>query len=94
MIVDLVERVNLKELYLYFDPVTSFINILHGSNEAKTVDGRRIYRLKKNEGENGNIILKIEDYINIWADHKKNDLEYIEIFCERNSMHLERCWLS
>ena len=21
----------------------------------------------------------IEDYVNIWADHKKNDLEYIEI---------------
>ena len=21
----------------------------------------------------------IEDYVNIWADHKRNDLEYIEI---------------
>ena len=21
----------------------------------------------------------IEDYVNIWADHKRNDLEYVEI---------------
>ena len=75
-------RVNLDELYLYFDPITSFINILNGANEAKTIDGRRIYRLKKNEGEDGNIILKIEDYENIWADHKRNDLKKIEFFIE------------
>ena len=75
-------RVNLEDLYLYFDPITSFINILNGENEAKTIDGRRIYRLKKNEGENGNIILKIEDYVNIWADHKRNDLKKIEFFIE------------
>ncbi len=75
-------RVNLEDLYLYFDPITSFINILNGENEAKTIDGRRIYRLKKNEGEDGNIILKIEDYVNIWADHKRNDLKKIEFFIE------------
>ena len=73
-----IARVKLENLYLYFDPITSFINILNGENEAKTIDGRRIYRLKKNEGEDGNIILKIEDYTNIWADHKRNDLEIIE----------------
>ncbi len=73
-------RVNLEGLYLYFDPITSFINILNGENEAKTIDGRRIYRLEKNEGEGGSISLKIEDYVNIWADHKRNDLKKIEFY--------------
>ena len=77
-----IARVNLEDLYLYFDPITSFINILNGKDEAKTIDGRRIYRLKKNEDENGSIILKIEDYVNIWADHKRNDLKKIEFFIE------------
>ena len=77
-----IARVDLEDLYLYFDPITSFINVLNGEDEAKTIDGRRIYRLKKNEGEDGNIILKIEDYINIWADHKRNDLKKIEFFIE------------
>ena len=77
-----IARVSLESLYLYFDPITSFINILNGEVEAKTIDGRRIYRLKKNEGEDGSIILKVEDYINIWADHKRNDLKKIEFFIE------------
>ena len=82
-------RVNLEGLYLYFDPITSFINILNGENEAKTIDGRRIYRLKKNEGGGGNIVLKIEDYINIWADHKRNDLKKIEFFIENDFLPYE-----
>ena len=82
-------RVNLEDLYLYFDPITSFINILNGENEAKTIDGRRIYRLKKNEGGGGNIVLKIEDYINIWADHKRNDLKKIEFFIENDFLPYE-----
>ena len=82
-------RVNLENLYLYFDPITSFINILNGEDEAKTIDGRRIYRLKKNEGAYGNIILKIEDYTNIWADHKRNDLKKIEFFIENDFLPYE-----
>ncbi len=77
-----IARVNLKNLFLYFDPITSFINILNGEDEAKTIDGRRIYRLKKNQDEEGSIVLKIEDYTNIWADHKRNDLKKIEFFIE------------
>ena len=84
-----VARVNLEDLYLYFDPITSFINILNGENEAKTIDGRRIYRLKKKEGEDGNIVLKIEDYVNIWADHKRNDLKKIEFFIEDDLLPYE-----
>ena len=82
-------RVDLEGLYLYFDPITSFINILNGENEAKTIDGRRIYRLEKNEGEGGNITLKIEDYVNIWADHKRNDLKKIEFFIEDDLLPYE-----
>ncbi len=82
-------RIKLGDLYLYFDPITSFINILNGENEAKTIDGRRIYRLKKNEVEDGNIILKVEDYANIWADHKKNDLKKIEFFIEDDLLPYE-----
>ena len=76
-------RINLEELYLYFDPITSFVNILNGKSEVKTVDGRRIYTIKKNYiNENGMVILNIEDYKNIWADHKRNDLKTIEFFVE------------
>jgi len=84
-----IARVNLENLYLYFDPITSFINILNGEDEAKTIDGRRVYRLKKNEGEDGNIILKIEGYTNIWADHKRNDLKKIEFFIEDDFLPYE-----
>ncbi len=77
-----IARVNLKNLFLYFDPITSFINILNGEDEAKTIDGRRIYRLKRNQDEEGSIVLKIEGYTNIWADHKRNDLKKIEFFIE------------
>ena len=82
-------RVNLENLYLYSDPITSFINILNGEDEAKTIDGRRVYRLIKNEGEGGNIILKIEDYTNIWADHNRNDLKKIEFFIENDFLPYE-----
>ena len=84
-----IARVSLDELYLYFDPITSFINILNGEDEVKTIDGRRVYRLKKNKGEDGNIILKIEDYTNIWADHKRNDLKKIEFFIEDDFLPYE-----
>ena len=84
-----VARINLEDLYLYFDPITSFINILNGEDEVKTIDGRRIYRLKKNAGEDGSIILKIEDYVNIWADHKRNDLKKIEFFIEDDFLPYE-----
>ena len=82
-------RVNLEDLYLYFDPITSFINILNGEIEAKTIDGRRVYRLKKIEDGGGKIVLKIEDYINIWADHKRNDLKKIEFFIEDDLLPYE-----
>ena len=84
-----IARVGLEELYLYFDPITSFINILNGEDEAKTIDGRRIYTLKQNKSEDGNIILEIEDYVNIWADHKRNDLKKIEFLVKDDLLPYE-----
>lgn len=78
-----IARINLEDLYFYFDPITSFINILNGESEVKTVDGRRVYKLKKNYiSKSGKIVLNIENYKNIWADHKRNDLKTIEFFVE------------
>ena len=77
-----IARVNLKKLYLYFDPITSFINILNGSNEAKTVDGTRVYILRRNSHEDSKIVLNTKDYKNIWADHKRNDLKQIVFFVD------------
>ena len=76
-------RVEYTEIENHYDPLSSFLNVLIGRKESKTIDGRRIYSMvvKKQDshetGETKKIL--IEDYVNIWADHKRNDLEYIEI---------------
>ena len=76
-------RVNLNELAQYYDPITSFINILNGSKKSKTIDGRRIYLMEKVDLEDSEIItVKINNYKNIWADHKRNDLKKIEFFID------------
>ena len=76
-------RVEYAEIKNHFDPLSSFLNILTGKEKSKTIDGRRIYSMvvKKHDGyENrGTKKILIEDYMNIWADHKRNNLEYIEI---------------
>ena len=74
-------RIDLYNLYQYFDPITSFINILSGNNNAKTVDGRRIYIMEKLKADSSkNISIKIRDYKNIWADHQRNDLKKVEFY--------------
>ena len=76
-------RVEYTEIKNHFDPLSSFLNILTGKEKSKTIDGRRIYSMivEKQDGyETGETKkILIEDYMNIWADHKRNDLEYIEI---------------
>ncbi len=72
----------------HFDPLSSFLNILLGQEQSKTIDGRRIYAMQVSEKKNTNNIetknILIQNYVNIWADHKKNDLKYIEINQELN----------
>ena len=74
-----VERINFLELEGYSDPLTSFLNIFLNNLDSKTIDGRRIYLLSPNKNKDYTKVL-IKNYINIWADHNRNDLEYLEIF--------------
>ena len=74
-----VERINFLELEGYSDPLTSFLNIFLNNLASKTIDGRRVYLLSPNKNNDYTKVL-IKNYINIWADHNKNDLEYLEIF--------------
>ena len=64
------------------DPLSSFLNILiKNTTNLKTIDGRRLYKMSIDfEKNNGNFVSKkiiITDYINIWTDHKRNDLKFI-----------------
>jgi len=76
-------RVRYAEIENHFDPLSSFLNILAGKEQSKTIDGRRIYSMvveNQNSYETRETKkILIEDYVNIWADHKRNDLEYVEI---------------
>ena len=72
-------RVRYEELKNYSDPLTSFVKIILYGGSSYTIDGRRIYKLVSDKSKNKKKIL-IKDYKNIWADHKRNDLEYLEIF--------------
>ena len=78
-----VARINFLDMEGYSDPLTSFLNIFLNNFNSKTIDGRRIYVLspKKNDDH---IKVLIKNYVNIWADHNKNDLEYLEIFQNSN----------
>ena len=51
------------------------------------------FTLKQNESEDGNIILEIEDYVNIWADHKRNDLK-IEFLVKDDLLHMKFLFIS
>ncbi|MDC0045259.1 DUF3108 domain-containing protein [Pelagibacteraceae bacterium] len=78
-------RIDLDKLFEYFDPITSFLNILNGFDNVKTIDGRRIYIMKKNTLLADNkITIEIRDYKNIWADHNRNDLKKIEFFINKD----------
>ena len=72
-------RIDYKNLENYKDPLTSFLSILLNGTSTYTVDGRRAYFLYIKKEKNRNKIL-IKEYKNIWADHKRNSLEYLEIY--------------
>ena len=77
-----VARINFLELEGYNDPLTSFLNIFLNNVSSKTIDGRRIYILSPKKSDYTKVLIK--NYVNIWADHNKNDLEYLEIFQNSN----------
>ena len=76
-------RINFLELEGYSDPLTSFLNIFLNNFNSKTIDGRRVYVLSPNKKDDYTKVL-IKNYVNIWANHNKNDLEYLEIFQNSN----------
>ena len=82
-------RIDYIGLNDYLDPLSSILNILIGSESSKVIDGRRVYSMvektKKPGNKKNSKRLEIKDYTNIWADHKRNDLEYIEIFQEKTN---------
>ena len=82
-------RVNVLDLVNYFDPLTSFVNIFNNKKSSNTVDGRRIYKMvvKKNLDNPKTKTITINDYKNIYADHKRNDLEKI-IFSKQDGFVL------
>ena len=75
-------RVKYEELENYSDPLTSFIKVILYGGSSYTIDGRRIYKLVSNKSDYQKKIL-IKEYKNIWADHKRNDLEYLEVFFDK-----------
>jgi len=79
-----VARVNINLLKDYSDPITSFLKLLSGLPKSKTIDGRRIYvfEIVHEDEENNKKTYGINEYTNIWADHKRNDLEKISIIKE------------
>jgi len=76
-------RINFIGITGFVDPLSSFLKILMNKAYSPTIDGRRIYTMVVNKTkQNNNTTTKtilIEDYINIWADHKRNDLKFIKI---------------
>tara|TARA_B100000579_G_scaffold404634_1_gene389609 strand:- start:2550 stop:3242 length:693 start_codon:yes stop_codon:yes gene_type:complete len=74
-------RVDIVEIKNFVDPLSSFIKILLGHKISKTIDGRRIYSMVVDyDGENKKKIkIFIDDYVNIWTDHKRKSLKFIEI---------------
>ena len=89
-------RIDIDLLRDYVDPLTSFIKLLSGVSQSKTIDGRRVYILaliKEDEDKNTKIY-DIKEYKNIWADHKRNDLEKITLISKPNSYLPEAIYIS
>ena len=89
-------RIRLDLLRNYTDPLTSFIKLLSGISESKTIDGRRIYILTLIE-ENKDKNIKtygIKEYVNIWTDHKRNNLKRISIINKPNSFLPEAIYIN
>ena len=69
-------RIKYKKMMNYKDPLSSLIGIMLTGAQSYTIDGRRAYLLYPEKKSNK---ILIKEYTNIWADHKRNDLEYLEV---------------
>ena len=86
-------RINYIGLENHLDPISSFFSILKGAQKVDTVDGRRVYSMNvvdsKIVEKNIHKKIEIQNYVNIWADHKRKDLRYIEVVQRLESEPLE-----
>ena len=80
-------RIQYKKLKDYKDPLSSFVGILLTKAQSYTIDGRRAYLLFPSKEDNK---ILVREYINIWADHKRNDLEYLEIYQDEKKILPEK----
>ena len=89
-------RIDIDLLRGYVDPLTSFIKLLSGVPQSKTIDGRRVYILAliKEEENKNTKTYSIREYKNIWADHKRNDLEEITIISRSNNYLPEAIYIN
>jgi len=70
------------------DPLSSFLQILIGGKKAVVVDGRRTYTMEVVNSEGvEEITIKLNNYLNLWADHKRSKFEKI-IFIKKNNVSL------
>ncbi len=77
-------RLNVFSLDNINDPLTSFLKIMMNEKTALVVDGRRLYTMETQlEEKIGRTTIKISNYINLWADHKRNKFE--KIIFEKNT---------
>ena len=82
------QRIKVVGLQNYSDTLTSILKLLNGNTQSKTIDCRRVYVFSLNEFDES-LSKKsyiVNDYINIWADHKRNDLEKISIINKNNNL--------
>ena len=71
-------RLNIYEINGVRDPLSSFLQIVIGANSSKVVDGRRLYTMTAlYDAKVEQTIIKLDDYLNLWTDHKRSDFEKI-----------------
>ena len=70
-----VDVFNIKETK---DPLSSFLEIIMGETDSLVIDGRRMYTMNSNFNKKDNVtVVKISNYHNLWADHKRSKFEQI-----------------
>ena len=75
-------RVDVFKIEHSTDPLSSFLQIIMGGDSPLVVDGRRLYKMNKIIKQHQTTV-EITNYINLWADHKKNSFE--KIIFEKNN---------
>ena len=71
-------RINAYDVLGAKDPLSSFLQITQGATSSLVVDGRRLYKMNRSYKKKTNeTTINLEDYFNLWADHKRRKFEKI-----------------